>query len=240
VADVFSVERQGDVAVVRMDDGKANAFTEPVFEALQAALARVEGTDAGAVLLTGRAGTFSAGLNLKVLPTLSGPQTGALVTRFGEAVLQLLLFPRPVVAAVSGHALGAGAMLALASDMRLFAEGPFRFGLNEVPGGLMVPSFGVEAARTAVPAERLTEAVVHGRVYAPQEALEARIAHAVLAPDALLPVALEHAQALAQLPTAAYAATKRALREPSVAHARAVLTAEVGRIVAALEGRGSL
>lgn len=236
----WSIQREGDVAVLTLDDGKANTFTAPEFEGLLRSLDEVERTDASALLLRGREGYFSAGLNLKVLPTLPPAEVGALIRRFGEAMLKLFLFPRPVVAAVGGHALGVGAMLALAADVRLFARGPFRFGLNEVPGGLMVPTFGAELARAAVPVEYQTEVVLHGRVLEPEEVFSRRIAESLHAPEELATAARARATQLAALPTGAYAITKRVLRGAGAAIARERLDGEVERVIAAIEGRGWL
>ena len=143
------IKREGPIAVLSMDDGKANTVLVAEFDGLARALEEIKACDAAAVVLAGRPGFFSAGLNLKVLPTLSQSEVQRLITRFGEVVLELFVFPRPVVAAVGGHALGAGAIFGFASDVRLFAEGAFKYGLNEVPGGLFVPTFGIVTTNLA-------------------------------------------------------------------------------------------
>jgi enoyl-CoA hydratase len=163
----FRVERRGEVTCLTMDDGKANVFLGREFEALEAALEEIEKTDAGAVVLTGRPKYFTAGLNLKLLPGLEPSEIGEVIRKFGRAVVRLFLFEKPVVAAVNGHGLGAGAIFAFASDVRLFAQGDFKFGLNEVPGGIMVPHFGVEPARAALSPALQTEMIVHGRATLP-------------------------------------------------------------------------
>ena len=228
------IKREGAVAVLSLDDGKANALTMPEFEGLSRALAEIAASDAGAMVLTGRAGYFTAGLNLKVLPTLATPDLEALITRFGQVTLELLLFPRPVVAAVSGHALGAGAIFAFASDVRLFADGAFKFGLNEVPGGLFVPTFGIVSAKASAPAEHLTSLILHGRVFGPHEALQLKIAETLHAPDALLAAAIARAAGLAELGGHGYALTKKLLRGPLAEEARRALAAEVAELGTAL------
>jgi enoyl-CoA hydratase/carnithine racemase len=152
-------------------------------------------------------------------------------------VLELFLFSKPVVAAVSGHALGAGAIFGLACDVRLFAEGAFKYGLNEVPGGLFVPTFGIVTARASAPAEHLTAMIMHGRVFAPAEALAMRIAQSVHAPEALLPAALAQATLLAELSGGGYAYTKRLLRGPMEEEARRGLPKEVAHLATALGTR---
>ena len=157
-----------------------------------------------------------------------------LITRFGEVVLELFVFPRPVVAAVGGHALGAGAIFGFASDVRLFAEGAFKYGLNEVPGGLFVPTFGIVTARASVPSQHLTQLVLHGRVFSPTEALQLGVAESVHAPDALLPAALARANQLAELAGEGYGYTKLLLRGPWAEQARRGLTDEVAHLAIAL------
>lgn len=223
----WQIERAGDVAIVSLDDGKANALLVPEFQDLEGALDEVAASSALSVVLTGRPGYFSAGLNVKALATLSLHEKKAVVAAMGSAVLKLFLFPKPVVAAVSGHALGGGAMLALAADTRLFADGTFRFGLNEVPIGLFVPSYAIELARACVSASRLTDLVAHGRVLSPMEALSMHVAEAVHSPEALRAAALMVARDLGKLSGTGYAITKRLLREPGAEAARARIPAEL-------------
>ncbi len=223
----WQIEREGDVAIVSLDDGKANALLVPQFEGLERVLDEVASSSALSVVLTGRAGYFSAGLNVKALGPMSLDDKKALVSAMGSAVLKLFLFPRPVVAAVSGHALGGGAMLALACDARIFADGAFRFGLNEVPIGLFVPSYAIELARASISASRLTDLVGHGRVLSPMEALSMHVAEAVHSPEALRSAALMRARDLANLSGQGYAITKRLLREPGAELARARIPSEL-------------
>jgi enoyl-CoA hydratase len=223
----WTIERIDDVALLGRDDGKANTVLSEDFRGLEAALDEVERSGALALVLTGRPGFFCAGLNLKALAALSLEGKQALVADMGSAVLKLFLFPRPVVAAVGGHALGAGAMLALAADVRIFADGSFKFGLNEVPAGLFVPSYAIALMAAAVSASRLTELVVHGRVLSPMEALTMHVAEAVHATEALRSAALLRARSLATLAGTGYATTKRLVRGPAAERAQALLPGEL-------------
>jgi enoyl-CoA hydratase len=230
----WTIAHHDDVAVLSRDDGKANTLLVPEFQGLEAALDTIEGTKASAVVITGRPGFFSAGLNLKALGAMTTEQKQQLVSAMGSAVLKLFLFPRPVVAAVNGHALGGGAMFGLASDVRLFAEGPYKFGLNEVPAGLFVPSYAIELARSAVSPARMTELVVHGRVLSPAEALAMHVAESVHSAEALPAAALARAKALGALHGTGYATTKRLVREGGAQLARAKLASELGLLASML------
>lgn len=223
----WAMKRDGEVAILTMDDGKVNAFTVPQFEGLEQVLDEVERSDARACVVTGRAGYLSAGLNLKAMAVMSLAEKRDLVAAMGRAMLKLFLFPRPAVAAVSGHALGAGAMLALACDVRLFADGPFKFGLNEVPAGLFVPSYAIELMRAGAPAERLTELCGHGRVLSPSEALSFGIAEQQVAPESLVAAAVVRAKSLGTLTGFGYAMTKQLVRGPAADAARARMPGEL-------------
>ena len=213
--DKWTVTEEAGVAVVKFDDGKANTLTLAEFDQMRAALQKASKSSCQAVLLEGRPGYFSAGLNLKVMPTLELPELMKTMQRFGEVVAELYVLDKPVVAAVGGHALGGGAIFGFCSDVRIFADGPFKFGLNEVAGGLVLPTFGIEVARSAVPVEYLTEVALHAKVMNPKEALDRRIAESVHPPEQLRAVAMARAQMLAELGGQAYAKTKLGIRGDS-------------------------
>ncbi|MHB8872535.1 MAG: enoyl-CoA hydratase-related protein [Myxococcaceae bacterium] len=227
---------EGEVAIITMDDGKANALSTEDFRRFEALLGEVERSDASAIVLTGRPGYFTAGMNLKLLGTLSPAGVGELVTAMGESSMKLFTHPLPVVSAISGHALGAGAIFSFASDVRMFASGAFRFGLNEVPGGMPLPSFGVEVARASAPTELHTAVVAHGRVFSPEEAVALKIGESLHAPEALLAAALARASGLAGLPRPPYTVTKLRLRGAAAESALRLLKEEVGAVVTALGG----
>src|SRR5438105_13642725 len=124
-----SLERDGAVAVISIDDGKANALSPDVLSALSEAFDKAEADGASAVLLQGRPGRFSAGFDLSIMTSGVEPMR-ALVTQGAELLLRVFTYPVPVVAACTGHALAAGALLLLVSDVRVGAEGEFKIGLN--------------------------------------------------------------------------------------------------------------
>ena len=133
------VSTEGDVVVVRLDDGKANALSHDIIAALSAALDEAQ---AKAVAIIGREGKFSAGFDLSVMT--SGPQQARDLLQAGaNLAMQAYLSPVPVVFGVTGHALAMGAILCSAADYRVGAEGQFKLGLNEVGIGMHVPRFAV-------------------------------------------------------------------------------------------------
>jgi enoyl-CoA hydratase len=210
-------ERRENVAVLRMDDGKVNAIQGAFIDELGEALDRAsEDRAVGAVLVVGRDGVFSGGLDLKTLPGLPRAELIDTIGRYSRLMLRLFGFAKPAVAAVSGHALAGGCVLALACDVRIGAKGAFRIGLNEVAIGLPLPTFVVELARASVAPAHHADALLGGRIYDPEGARDVGYLQELEEPAALFERALARAEALARLPAAAYRETKQRLRGPAL------------------------
>jgi len=208
--DIVHYTLEDKVAVIRMDDGKANALSVEMIDALLAALTRAE-SEASAVVLTGREGKFCAGFDLRVM--MSGPeQAKALLGRGSELLLRLYGATLPLVVACSGHAMAGGALVVLTGDTRIAAQGEFKIGLNEVAIGLPVPVLAMEFARSRLTPLELTRATLFAQIYAPDAAATAGYVDRVVAPGELLAAATAEAQRLGALARSAYKATKLRLR----------------------------
>lgn len=165
-----TVTHEGDVVVVRLDDGKANAFSHGIIAALDSALDQA--ADAKAMALIGREGKFSAGFDLSVMT--SGPQQARDLLEAGaNLAMKTYLSPVPVVFGITGHALAMGAILSSVADYRVGAEGPYKLGLNEVGIGMPVPRFAVELVRDRLTPTWFTRSAQHGEVLNPTQALAA-------------------------------------------------------------------
>ena len=229
MTDSLSYEVRDTVAVITMDDGKVNALSHSMIESLQGALDRAE-KEAKAVLLVGREGRFSAGFDLKTM--MSGIEGAKGLLTAGSALfLRVYAFPRPVVAACTGHAMAGGALMLLCSDTRIGAAGAFKIGLNEVAISMPLPILGQELARARLDPRRLTEAAVQARIYDPEGAREVGYLDAVVPAEALLERAHAEAKRLGALPAAAYARTKTALREQTIAYIRETAEADFKAMV---------
>lgn len=182
-------ERDGDVAVITMDDGKANAFGHDAIDGVNAGLERAD-AEAKAVVLVGREGRFSAGFDLSIM---AGDDREARVALLGDGARlchRLYTHPQPVVAAATGHALALGALILASCDLRIGAEGPFKIGTNEVAIGMALPRFGVELARDRLSKRHFTAAVQWAKIYDPTGAVEAGWLDAVVAPEEVQPAAI--------------------------------------------------
>ena len=177
-------ELNDGVAVIHLDDQKANALTPVTLSALTDALARAK-KDATAVVLVGRPGRFSAGFDLKVMS--SGPDAATALVKTGcNFFMELFAHPQPVVAACTGHAVAGGAAMLLCADYRVGVEGDFSIGFNEVKIGLPMPIFISQLARERLSRTSLCDATLLARMFSPAEAVTAGFLDEAVAPDELV------------------------------------------------------
>lgn len=205
------------VATLTLDDGKANALSLPMAQAIDAGLDRA--AEARVVVIRGRPGVLCGGFDLKVIRGGSAEDRAAMTGAGYRLLSRLYLLPTPLVFACTGHAVAAGALLLLTGDVRIGVRGEFRIGLNETAIGLALPQIGLELARDRLSPAALTEATLRARLYGPEAAAAAGYLDGVADPDGL-DEAIAHATAdLVKLDANAFAATKRRLRQPSMERA---------------------
>ena len=216
------IETSGDVAVLPMRAGKANAIGAAFLDRLSAQLDAVETSGAAALVLTGEGRAFSAGLDLPEISALDPSGLERFIRRFSEVMLRVFTFPVPVVAAINGHAIAGGCVLAMQADVRLAAAGDYHIGLNEVQIGLGLPAVVLETLRCQVSPQSLGPVALEGRLLQPDEARALGLVEAVLPPAVLLEQARGRAAELGALPRPAFRDVKRALRQPVAAAVRRV------------------
>jgi enoyl-CoA hydratase len=221
---VLTTEIEGDVAVVRMDDGKANAISMNAVAALGAALDRAE-KEAKSVALIGRPGRFSGGFDLNVMRSGDAAAMGDLVKAGAELAIRLYGFPSPVVIGCSGHAIAMGAVMLLSADARIGTAGDFKLGLNEVAIRMTLPMFAVELAQDRLSRRHLQAATIQAQLYDPAGAVDAGFLDRVVEAEELEREAIAEAQRLAALDATAHHGTKLNLRGPTLARMRAGLEA---------------
>ena len=218
----YRVEWRDGLALVRLTSGKANALNPRSLAAIERALDEAAGGDAQGVVLTGYERFFSAGLDLVTLYGLERDAMDGFMAWFDAVMLRVFAFPRPVVAAVGGHAVAGGAVLALACDARVMGAGAGRFGLNEIRLGVPFPASALEIVRYAVPAQSVEAALYEGELVDPRSALERGLVSEVVDGD-VVEAARQACGRLAVAPAAAFETIKAALKGPAVERARATL-----------------
>lgn len=208
---------QDGIAIVRMARPPVNAIDIEFAAELDGALTRLESDPAvRAVVLAGEAGCFSAGLDLKVLPSYTREQQRELLLTFGQVLLRLYSFPRPVVGAIDGHAIAGGFILAIACDYRIGGRGEYEFGLTEVRVGVAFPIAPLELVRAELGREVTRRLVLTARTGGPEEALGWGALDELHLTGEVEAQALEVAGELAALPQGAYRRSKRLLREHAI------------------------
>jgi len=217
------------IAVITLDDGKANVFSTPALESLEAILDQVAADDARAVVIVGRPGRFSAGFNLAEM-TESVEGMRALVARGARWWMRLYGFGVPTVAACTGHALAGGAITLLACDVRIGADLPCKIGLNEVSIGMPLPVFAVELARDRLTKASFAASTMGAKVYDPEGARVAGYLDEVVPEDEVLPTAIAEARRLGELRTGAYARTKLVARQAVIQQVLATLEADMATV----------
>ena len=210
------------LALVRLTCGKANALNPRSLGAIERALDEVAGRGARGLVLTGYERFFSAGLDLVTLYGLERDAMDGFIAWFDAVMLRVFVFPRPVVAAVGGHAVAGGAVLALACDARVMGAGAGRFGLNEIRLGVPFPASALEIVRNAVPAGSVEQVLYGGELFDPREALARGLVTEVVNGDTV-EAARQICAQLAAAPTGAFETIKTALKGAAVERARATL-----------------
>jgi enoyl-CoA hydratase len=206
-----------------MEAGRGNALSPMTIMALSRALYDVEQSDARALVLTGKGKVFCAGLDLREAIGMDRSALAAYVDQFEALFLQVFAYRLPIVAALNGHALAGGAVIALACDWRVASSSqPMEFGLNETMLALPFPSAAFGVARFAVPPHHWTDAITLGERYSAEEAAALGLVHEMA--DDTLVAGKARAAVFLERGAAALQAMKADLRKDAiaVAHARAV------------------
>jgi len=213
----WTIEQIDDVAVVTMTSNKVNALDDDFFTDLQAAIAELQSAAPLPVVLTGTGTCFSAGLNLLELWEYDETTLAAFVDRLSETLLAWFSLPRPTIAAVNGHAIAGGCVIALACDLRIVVDNEdAQIGLNEVQVGIPFPGVPFEIARHALSPTRLREVTLTGALYTPEEARARGLVDEVVEADKLIERAVGVARAISPDSLDAYATIKAHLLAPTL------------------------
>jgi len=200
-----------DIAVVRMRQGKANALDIEFCEAL-AAHFRALRKEAAAVVLTGQGTIFSAGVDLKRVSAGGAAYIRQFLPHLHALYDAVFFHPKPVIAAINGHAIAGGAVLAACADRRIMASDAGRIGVTELQVGVPFPALAFEILRFAVPPRHLAEFTLRAGTYATDDALARGWVDTLAPPQQLLEEALAVARQMAALSPPAFAQTKAQLR----------------------------
>jgi enoyl-CoA hydratase/carnithine racemase len=207
------IERDGDLAVLRFDKARGNAIDEPFTAALQAAVAEV-GNDAsvrGVLLASAHPKLFCPGLDLVTLIEYDRPAMTRFFTAFLETTRALFALRKPVVAAISGHAVAGGLVIALTADHRVLRRGA-QVGLNEVRVGLPLPWSVALLLKAAVAPAALSRVALLGQNFTDDEAVALGLVHEVADADGFEEACRARLREFAEKDARALSTTKAYLR----------------------------
>jgi enoyl-CoA hydratase len=211
---LIDVEHRNHLSIFHMRHGKANALDTEFCRALAARLEEHRYSATRALILTGREQIFSAGVDL--LRVLDGgrPYLATFLPALRAVFETLFCFPKPVIAALNGHAIAGGCVLACAADYRLMAAQSGRIGVPELLVGVPFPSIALEIMRSVSAPHHLPALLYGGTTFDSAQALERGLIDAVVAADTLMEQAVTMAGTLTILPPSAFALTKQQIRMP--------------------------
>ena len=203
-----------NAAVLRLAHGKVSALDIELCQALSRELEQVAIGPAPALIITGTGSTFSAGVDL--FRVLAGGATylNEFLPAMEAFFNALVMFPKPAVAAVNGHAIAGGCIITAACDYRVMAEGAARIGVPELVVGVPFPPLPFEIMRARLSPPHFRELVLTGRTVQPAEALPLALVDELAPPDVLMTRAQHAAGRLLAIPPATFTLTKRAFTDP--------------------------
>ncbi len=210
----ISTRRVDKVVCISVDDGRANAFSPSLLAALSDELAEAEAdSEVGAAVIAGNQKAFFAGFDLDVIGSGDSKAITEMTTAGGAFIRQAYGASLPVVAASTGHAVAAGALLLCGCDYRVGVDGAVKIGLNEVAIALTLPRWALLIASERLSKRYLQVSVANAQIFDGSGAVDAGFLDEVTTPDQVVTRAIEVAQGFAeQLDAKAYAATVRNLR----------------------------
>ena len=195
---IATLTTEGDVSIITLNDGKANVFSPEMSSTVSNLLDQVPG-DKGSLVITGRPGIFSAGFDLKIISSGDADAVAAMVKAGFTLLARIYNFPRPVIAACSGHGVALGAFLLCCADYRLGAKGQFIVQANETRNNMSIPTPILEISKSRISKTHWYRAILNAEAYPVEKAIEPGYLDEVTEPDNLMIRAMEVANDFATL-----------------------------------------
>ena len=209
-----SIEIKDGIAVITMNDGKANAFSFDMMAALNTCLDEAE-AKADVIVLTAQGRAMSAGFDLKVMQN-EPERAGEMVLQGGQLLNRIFGCPKPVIIASPGHGIAAGGLLMLSADYRIGVEGESLYGLNESAIDMVLPDFGLHLAIYRINNKYLDACFAGADLLDPPTAIKAGFLDETVKADKLMARTMEKAEAMQKLSAKAFAGNKKLIRGPIV------------------------
>ena len=198
---------EGDVSIITLNDGKANVFSPQMSKTISSLLDEVP-DDKGSLVITGRPGIFSAGFDLKIISSGDASAVSSMIKTGFTLLARVYNFPRPVIAACSGHGVALGAFLLCCADYRIGAKGQFIVQANETRNNMSIPIPILEISKTRISKTHWYRAILNAEAYPIEKAIEPGYLDEVVEAESLMTRAMEVANDLATLGHPHYKITK--------------------------------
>jgi len=219
---LIRIERADDAAVVCFHRPPVNAFNLPLVEELRERLEELAADlPAAGLVVTGDGGALSGGVDFKEVPRYTAEERARMIGQINAAITLLYGLPTATVAAVNGSAIGGAFVVMLACDTRIAAEGEMQLALTEVTAGIPYPACPMEVVKAEIEPSYRRHLVLTGEAIKPNTAHARGLVDEIVAPENLLPRALELARLRAAAPS--YARVKEQLRGEALARMRAII-----------------
>lgn len=204
------------ISVLTLSRGKANALDLEFCTEIVKAVEDILASESGGLILTGNENIFSAGVDLPRILNEDASYTSSFLFQLRKLFETLFTFPKPFVAAINGHAIAGGCVMACCADFRVMAHGKGRVGAPELRVGVPFPTVALEIMRFSLSGRRLDQVMFGGLTVEPMEALSLGLVDSLVPADQLMSEAMLRIESLASLPRAVFALTKQQLRAPIV------------------------
>ena len=216
-SDHVHVERDGPVAILRLDRPPVNALTLEYAVTIHEAFNQAIASDPAALVVTGTGKAFSAGLDLKAVPFYTPDQQKTFLRTINPMIAALYTCPLPVIGAINGHAIAGGCILAICTDHRVGTADPAaKFGLTEARAGIPFPAGPMIVLRHEIAPQHVRFMTLDATNFGPEEALRRGVLDEIQPPDQVLARAVELAKDRAAMPAGAYGKIKRQVRAAAI------------------------
>ena len=205
---MFREEQHDNVLVLYLQNGKVNALDLDFLLAIKEKVVQLKSSSHEAIVLTGAGSCFSAGVDLKALLNGGTTYINKFLPALNDALECLVRFPKPVIAAINGHAVAGGCIIACSCDYRIMVDTKASMGIAELAVGVPFPAVPFEIMRNAVSPNHFQELLYSGASQSPQEAFRMGLVHQLCQEEELLPKAIERAKNYANIPPSVFSISK--------------------------------
>ena len=221
-----------NICYLQLDRGKSNAMHLEMIEELSETFSRLaEDESVQAVVLYGKEGFFTSGLDLITLFQYDEAQMRTFWDKFISLIQEMVSFRKPLISAITGHSPAGGCVLALCSDYRVMSAGEYIIGLNEVPVGIIVPNSIYELYSFWIGSGNAARFLLEGKLLTPQEGLSVGLLDEVVDFDIIMNTATRKAKQYMHFERHAWQSSKQNIRKGLLQHIEATKGAAIDQVL---------